>query len=331
MVLEELWRGVAILYVINEDSANRVLNSLKRLHVPAFAFKYSPDKLDLAWRCFDAIVLMMPVSAAVRLLCPLIKDKTIDRPVVVVSEDLRYAIPILGAHWGANELALELSKVLQGVVPVITTASESYGITSVEELARKLITKIMNPELLSKVNAELLRGGCVEVHGLTALPTWVKGNYKLIGDCKYKIYVLDEEQKTDFVENVLILKKLKLSIGVGSKRGADTKLIKYAVLDVLDRLGVGIDRVDVIASVHENVKNVAEELGIKFMLMPLSDIGKFRPNDDCLTPPSESLTRLGIIGVAEPLALIAGGPTARLIMRKVVYDGEVTVAVAAHE
>jgi cobalt-precorrin 5A hydrolase len=331
MVLEELWRGVAILYVINEDSANRVLNSLKRLHVSAFAFKYSPDKLDLAWRCFDAIVLMMPVSAAVRLLCPLIKDKTIDRPVVVVSEDLRYAIPILGAHWGANKLALELGKVLQGVVPVITTASESYGITSIEEFARKLITKIMNPELLSKVNAELLREGCVEVHGLTALPTWVKGNYKLNGDCKYKIYVLSEEPKMDFAENVLILKKLKLSIGVGSKRSTDTKLIKYAVLDVLDRLGVGIDRVDVMASVHENIKNVAEELGIRFMLVPLSDIGKFSPNDDCLTPPSEALTRLGIIGVAEPLALIAGGPTARLIMRKVVYDGEVTVAVAAHE
>jgi cobalt-precorrin 5A hydrolase len=331
MVLEELWRGVAILYVINEDSANRVLNSLKRLHVPAFAFKYSPDKLSLTWRCFDAIVMMMPVSAAVRLLCPLIKDKTIDRPVVVVSEDLRYAIPILGAHWGANELALELSKVLRGVVPVITTASESYGITSVEEFARKLITKIMNPELLSKINAELLREGCVEVHGLTALPTWVKGNYKLNGDCKYKIHVLDEEPKTDFAENVLILKKLKLSIGVGSKRDADAKLIKYAVLDVLDRLGVGIDRVDVIASVHENIKNVAEELGIKFMLMPLSDIGKFRPNDDCLTPPSEALARLGVMGVAEPLALIAGGPTARLIMRKVVYDGEVTIAVAAHE
>ena len=331
MGLEELWRGVAILYVINEDSANRVLNSLKRLHVPAFAFKYSPDKLSFAWRCFDAIVMMMPVSAAVRLLCPLIKDKTIDRPVVVVSEDLRYAIPILGAHWGANESALELSKVLQGVVPVITTASESYGITSIEEFARKLIAKIMNPELLSKVNAELLRGDCVEVHGLTALPAWGKGNYKLNGDCKYKIYVLDEEQKTDFAENVLILKKLKLSIGVGSKRGADTKLIKYAVLDVLDRLGVSIDRVDVIASVHENIKNVAEELGIRFMLVPLSDIGKFRSNDDCLTPPSEALTRLGVMGVAEPLALIAGGPTARLIMRKVVYDGEVTVAVAAHE
>jgi len=221
--------------------------------------------------------------------------------------------------------------VLQNVVPVITTASESYGITSIEEFARKLITKIMNPELLSKVNAELLRGDCVEVHGLTALPAWVKGNYKLIGDCKYKIYVLDEEQKTDFAENVLILKKLKLSIGVGSKRGADTKLIKYAVLDVLDRLDVSIDRVDVIASVHENIKNVAEELGIRFMLVPLSDIGKFRSNDDCLTPPSEALTRLGVMGVAEPLALIAGGPTARLIMRKVVYDGEVTIAVAAHE
>ncbi|MCG2879883.1 MAG: cobalamin biosynthesis protein [Vulcanisaeta sp.] len=76
---------------------------------------------------------------------------------------------------------------------------------------------------------------------------------------------------------------------------------------------------------------MAEELGIRFMLVPLSNIGKFRSNDDCLTPPSEALTRLGVMGVAEPLALIAGGPTARLIMRKVVYDGEVTVAVAAHE
>jgi len=169
------------------------------------------------------------------------------------------------------------------------------------------------------------------VHGLTALPTWVRGNYKLSGDCRYKIYVLDEEPKTGLAENILILKKLRLSIGVGSRRSADTESIKRAVLDVLDRLGVGIDRVDVIASVHENVKDVAEELGVRFMLVPLSDIGRFRLDNDCLTPPSEALARLGIMGVAEPLALIAGGLTAKLVMRKVVYDGEVTVAVAAHE
>jgi len=43
---------------------------------------------------------------------------------------------------GEGRSILKLSKVLQGMTPIITTASESHGITSVEELARRLITKI---------------------------------------------------------------------------------------------------------------------------------------------------------------------------------------------
>ncbi|WP_054855142.1 cobalamin biosynthesis protein [Vulcanisaeta sp. JCM 16161] len=215
---------------------------------------------------------------------------------------------------------------------MITTTSDSLGVTSIEELARRLITKIMNPGLLAKANAELLRGGCISIIGIDSLPNWLRGNYKLGDGCRFRVIIIDKEPQRELDgNNDIYLKRLRLSIGVGLRHGVDLSLVKDAILESIRRLGVGIDRVDVIASVEEYVRKVAEDLGVKFLLIPREAVRELRVVDDCLTPPSNTLLRLGLTGVAEPLALIAGGPTAKLIMRKMAYANSVTIAIAAHE
>jgi len=329
--LEGLWRGIAVIYVLNDELAGSIVGILKSLGIATVALKYSLEHLRASWECYDALIMVMPASAAIRLLCPLIKDKFSDKPVVVVREDGKYVVPILGAHWGANDLARALSERLHAE-PVITTTSESLGVTSIEELARRLITKIVNPELLARANAELLRGGCISVIGIDSLPGWLKGDYRLSGECRYRIVITDEEPQREFSDGGSIyLRKLRLSIGVGLRRGVNSALVREAILETLRRLGVGIDRVDVIVSVDESVRKVAEDLGVRFLLIPREVIKELKPANECLTPPSDTLLKLGFAGVAEPLALIAGGPMAKLIMRKIAYANSVTIAVAAHE
>ena len=51
----------------------------------------------------------MSMGIVVRKIAPLLDDKWTDPAVVVVSPDFRYAIPLLGGHHGANELAKELA------------------------------------------------------------------------------------------------------------------------------------------------------------------------------------------------------------------------------
>ncbi|MBE8538856.1 cobalamin biosynthesis protein [Geoglobus acetivorans] len=70
----------------------------------------------------DAIVAIMPTGIVVRGLCGIVKSKWVDPAVVVIDKGMNYAVPLLGGHHGANEIALRLEKL--GMRAVITTAME---------------------------------------------------------------------------------------------------------------------------------------------------------------------------------------------------------------
>ena len=74
--------------------------------------------------------------------------------MVVVDSNLNFAIPLLGGHHGANELARQISEL--GAVPVLTTATEVHGKPSVEGIADRLGCKIFNKESTVAVNCALL-------------------------------------------------------------------------------------------------------------------------------------------------------------------------------
>jgi cobalt-precorrin 5A hydrolase len=74
--------------------------------------------------------------------------------VVVVDSNLNFAIPLLGGHHGANELARKISEL--GAVPVLTTATEVHGKPSVEGISDRLGCEIFNKESTVTVNCALL-------------------------------------------------------------------------------------------------------------------------------------------------------------------------------
>jgi len=90
----------------------------------------------------------------IRDIAPLLKDKWSDPGVVVVDSNLNFAIPILGGHHGANEIAKKLAEL--GAVPVLTTATEVHGKPSVEGIADRLGCDIFNKESTVAVNCALL-------------------------------------------------------------------------------------------------------------------------------------------------------------------------------
>lgn len=174
---------------------------------------------------------------------------------------------------------------------------------------------------------QLLRDEVVCLDGVDADADF-GGNIKLNSDdCRYIISLLDKPYGGDRV--VVRLKPLKLSIGVGSRSSVDLGRVRKGIEMVLERLGVGRERVGVIASIRPEIAEIAREFNVGFRLVSREELNNF--SNPCLTPPSETLTKLGLRGVAEVAALIAGGPSSRLVLRKVAVDGEVTIAVAAYD
>lgn len=107
-----------------------------------------------AFKNYGTIIAVFATGIVVRDIAPLLENKWSDPAVVVVDSNLNFAIPILGGHHGANEIARKLSEL--GAVPVLTTATEVHGKPSVEGIADKLGCNIFNKKSTVAVNCALL-------------------------------------------------------------------------------------------------------------------------------------------------------------------------------
>ncbi|MEM4496856.1 MAG: cobalamin biosynthesis protein [Archaeoglobaceae archaeon] len=105
---------------------------------------------------YDVIVARMASGIVIRKLCKRLKSKYEDPAVVLLDPTLSYAIPILGGHEGANEVALKLEKI--GFKAIITTTAEFDDRYAVgvgfrrDSKAEEIVEAIL--KALKEINAE---------------------------------------------------------------------------------------------------------------------------------------------------------------------------------
>ncbi|RFA94850.1 cobalt-precorrin 5A hydrolase [Pyrobaculum aerophilum] len=310
-VLELLWRGVAIIHAsaAGRRPAEKLAEELGKAGVVAHIFQFS--QLDAIWGCYDAYVFIMALGGVVRWICNKITHKETDPPVLVVTHDLKYIIPILGSHRGANELAGELAALIRANA-VVTTVAEKMGLTPVEVVTRLLLCKLEQSAVLEVYKA-LIEGKRVCVEGL---PPGVVG-YADSPPCDIVI-------KRGYCEDRFCCRPLRLFVGFGSKTGVSPQEIAEAVRALLNVIRA--ERVEAVASIRPEVYQVAELLGARPLLFKPDELS----DEKCLSPPNQiALKRLGIGNVAEAAALKAAGPGGELLVRKRAFGGKITVAIAA--
>lgn len=259
---------------------------------------YTKEAFKQAFDEYDSIIAIMAAGIAVRNIAALIHDKWKDPAVVVVDSGLNFAVPILGGHHGGNELAKKLAGI--GIIPVITTATEVMGKESVEAIAESLRCRIINKDSTKKVNTTLLDAD-VEVLN-------VKGP---------KIVIVDDD--------VSVLKKYGLVVGIGANRGVSSFEVMRAVTSALSEIDAGIDDVKCFAS----AKIKENEAGIIDAVAGFGKQIKFVPHEiiNSIKTPSQSRAKqLGLNGVCEPAAL-ALSEEKKLLLKKRKY-GNVTIAIA---
>ena len=245
------------------------------------------------------IVAIMSMGIVVRSIAPLIKDKWNDPAVVVVSPDLAYAIPLIGGHHGANELAKELSAL--GILPVITTATESAGRDSVEGVGERCGCDIVNRESTRQVNAAMLD---IDVPVFS-----VKGPGIVIAGPDVSI----------------LLKRGEYTVGIGCRKGVKKEEVLEAIRIALAETGIAKDDVLVYATTQKKFNETGLAEGVSSLAGNLIFLDDETINAQTgLT--SSRATKIGLLGVAEPCAL-AVAKKKHLIMAKKVY-GRVTVAIA---
>jgi cobalt-precorrin 5A hydrolase len=253
--------------------------------------EYTPDIFSEIFPRTTRIVALMSMGIVVRKIAPLLKDKWNDPAVVVVSPDFRFAIPLLGGHHGANELAKELTGL--GLTPVITTATEATGRDSVETIADRSGCMIVNRDSTRAVNAAMLDAD-VHVHG-------VKGPAIVIAGPAVSFLVREGEY----------------SVGIGCRKGVRSDEVADAIRLALAAKGIREGEVTVYATTTKKSGEAGLIEGIGLVSGNLIFIDDATINAQTGTSPSKA-TRLGLLGVAEPCAL-AVSKRKELVMGKNVY------------
>lgn len=237
----------------------------------------------------------MAVGIVVRSLCGHLEDKWKDTPVVAVDSALHCAVPVVGGHHGANDLAQFLREKL-GIYPAITTATDAFGRPSLEKTARELNAEIVNPESSKELNLAFLKEDVPVLR--------LKGP---------KIVIVDS--------NVVVLKGKGIVVGLGARRGVSSKEVLEALDSALNSVGRKREEIRVLATAwlkkdEAGIKEAAKSLGKEVIYLSAEVL-----NSQTSTTESRA-SDLGLLGVAEPAALAL---SEGLLMAKRAY-GRVTVA-----
>ncbi len=251
------------------------------------------------FRTRKRIIALMSMGIVVRKIAPLLADKWTDPAVVVISPDFRYAIPLLGGHHGANALARELAGL--GLVPVITTATESRGRDSVESVAERAGMAVVNRDSTRAVNAALLDRD-LPVHAVEGPAIVLAGP-----------------------DVSLLVRKGEYAVGIGCRKGAAKEEITAAVRAALAENGIAEDDIFIYATTEKKMHEAGLVAAVGALSGNLIFLDDDTINAQTGTGPSRA-SKIGLLGVAGPCAL-AVSKRKELVMDKKVY-GRVTVAIA---
>jgi cobalt-precorrin 5A hydrolase len=291
--------NIAIIYFDrNQSRAEKIKSALG-----GDIILYAADVFEKAFERYEAIVAIMATGIVIRKIAPLVADKWIDPPVVAVDDELTFAIPLLGGHHGANEIARELSNKHVVRLAVISTATETKDVASIEAFASATHRSIINRTSTKSINASLLYAPVETV--------------QLNGP---KVVVVDDKV-TVLSRN----KGLRLVIGLGSRKGIGKTAVLQAIDAGLSEIDASISDVAVVATAflkfHEKgIIDAISELERPIAFVPDSVINTYK------TQTKSRSTMLGLSGVAEPCALSLSN-LKELVLAKKAFGG-VTVAVA---
>ncbi|MEU9474770.1 precorrin-3B C(17)-methyltransferase [Streptomyces sp. NPDC048191] len=243
------------------------------------------------------LVCFLATGAVVRLLAPLLGDKTADPGVVCVDEGGRFAVSLVGGHGGgANELARAVGEVL-GAEPVVTTATDSVGLAGLDTLGLPCEGSV------ATVSRALLDGEPVALEAelvwpLPALPVSAQG--------AYTVRLTDRAAEPG--EREVLLRPPSLVVGVGASKGAPVEEVLGLVEGALAEAGLSPRSVAELATVDAKAEEpgivaAAERLGVPLVTYSAEELAAVEvPN-----PSDAPLAAVGTPSVAEAAALVRGG------------------------
>ncbi len=259
------------------------------------------------------IVGLCASGILIRALAPLLDDKRAEPPVVALAEDGSVAVPLLGGHRGANDMARALAEMLGGVAAVTTAGDLRLGLALDEPPPG---WRIANPERIKPVAAALIAGKPVALRDELGCGQWLRaGRIAWRDDGAMAAWVTD--RATASGETALVFHPPVLTLGIGCERHCPAEEIAALADETLAGANLAPEAVAAVVSAdlksdEPGIHALADRLGVPVRFFAAARLLEETPR---LSEYSEAAFRVtGCWGVAEGAALAAAGPGGKLVV-----------------
>lgn len=260
----------------------------------------------------------------VRSVAPALADKRAEPPVVAVSDDGAFAVPLLGGHRGGVELARRIADAIGATAAITTAGDRRFGIALDEPPAGWTLA---NPEDGKPFVAALLEGA--RVRAPAGIPPWLAVS-RLPFDDAGRLAIRVDDASPGGSPGTLVYRPRRLAIGIGCERGTGADELASLARACLDTAGLapgalaGVFSLDLKAD-EPAIHALAESLRVPARFFPATTLEAETPR---LRNPSDLVFReVGCHGVAEGAALAATGADGVLVVEKT-KSARATCAVA---
>ena len=289
------------------------LNWTQKAHI---YHEFTRKQLNSIWDQYSAFIFCLATGAVVRLIAPLLKDKSCDPAVVVIDAEGRFVISLCSGHQGGADKLTQLIAQQIGATPIITGASSSLNLPAMDILGipygwRKGEgdwTRVMsaiasgeNIQVIQEVGSTLWQRHLPDKHAFY---------FGFSESQKPKACIWISPTKRKFASdsnlpNVQWHPRI-LWVGIGCERGTSKQLIEAAITTTLQKYHLATEAIAGISTI--NIK--ADEQGILELCdswnLPLKTFSAELLKQVEVPTPSDVVNQeVGTPSVAEAAAILA--------------------------
>jgi len=264
------------------------------------------NALQTAFRDERPIIAVLPPPILIRALAPLLESKFVDPPVVSVTNDGRFAIPLLGLNHGAVALASRIGEAIGGTRAGGAATEAQFGIALDDPPYGYILS---NPQHYKNFAVALLAGGKVRLEGsapwLSTLPQ--------ADDAPLGITITERCIQGSSAN--LVFHPATLTVGVGCERGTSPQEVADLVAQTLASNNLSLGSVACYASIELKEDEPAINALAHVRFFTAQELAQ---QSHRIANPSEIVRQeTGTPSVAEAAALAAAGPDSELIVAKI--------------
>lgn len=224
-------------------------------------------------REYQAVVLFLPVGAAIRLIAPYLQHKHQDAAVVCVDDAGRFAVSLISGHvGGADCLAEAVARVL-GATPVITSGSHVVETLAVDLLGREFDWKLEAESMaVTRASAAVVNGDPVGIYQNAGETDWwmpdspLPENLALYdslkalveSSCSAALIITDESdplvgngetiQQAFAGRHLVLYRPRTLVAGMGCRRGVPIEELEHLLVDTFRETNLSLSSLSCIAT-----------------------------------------------------------------------------------